>query len=184
MSGRYSVSTYMSVILAVLILLGGVIAGSGVLAQGAAPSADATPGAVDVGGAVLGGIEPVVAPDYRLEMFETEWAPGSYVTMHTHPMALVACVVSGSLGFSIQHGAATLTRGGSGEEPEAIQQLELNTEYVLEPRDCVAFDHFATHTVHTAWNASDETTILWEADLLKLGEPPTTFVNAQGTPVS
>jgi hypothetical protein len=133
---------------------------------------------------MLGGVEPAIVPGYRLEIFETEWEPGAYVTMHTHPTTIVVCVVSGSLGFSIQQGAATLTRGGTGETPESTKPLDLNVEYVLEPRDCVAFDHFAVHTVHTAWNASDETTVLWEADLFKIDEPFTTFVNEQGTPVS
>ena len=162
-------------------LLGLVAAGA--LAQGGPPPPDAAPGAVDVTGAALGGIDSAVAPGYRLVMAETVFATGGYVTRHTHPSAIVACVKSGSLGFALQHGTATVTRGGTGATPEATEPLAPNAEVVLAPRDCVTFDHFAAHTEHTAWNAGDEPTVLWEARLLKADEPFTTFVDAQGTPV-
>jgi hypothetical protein len=153
------------------------------LAQGGPPPADAEPGAPGVTGPELGALEPVVAPGYRLRMVETVFAPGSYVTAHTHASALVVCVQAGALGFSIQHGAATIARAGGADAPESTEPLALNAEVVLEPRDCVSFDEFATHTIHTAWNASEETTVLWEAHLHKADEPFTTFVNEHGTPV-
>ena len=164
------------------VVLVGVV-GAGALAQGGPPPPDATPGAVGTSGVVLGGIDPAVAPGYRLAVVENTWAPGAYVTRHTHATAIVVCVQSGALGFAIQAGAATVTRGGTGATPEATEPLALNTEVVLEPRDCVAFDHFAAHTEHTGWNASDGPTVLWEARLLKIGEPFTTYVDEQGTPV-
>jgi hypothetical protein len=117
-------------------------------------------------------------------MAETVFAPDSYVTQHTHPTAIVVCVQSGALGFAIQAGTATVTRSETQGTPEAAEQLALNTDVVLEPRDCVAFDEFAAHTVHTAWNASADTTVIWEARLVKTDEPFTTFVDAMGTPVS
>jgi quercetin dioxygenase-like cupin family protein len=157
---------------------------AGVLAQGGPPPPDATPGAVGFGNVLLGGVDPAVATGYRLEMRENTFAPGAYVTRHTHPTAIIVCVQSGALGFAIQDGAATVTRGGSGTTPEGVEPLDVNTEIVLEPRDCVAFDEFAEHTEHTGWNASDETTVVWETRLLKVGEPYTTFVDEQGTPVA
>jgi len=156
---------------------------AGALAQSGPPPADATPGAPGVSGPELGAIEPAAAPGYRLRMVETVFAPGAYVTMHTHAAALVVCVQSGALGFSIQQGAATVARAGTGDAPESTEPLVLNAEVVLEPRDCVAFDEDAAHTIHTAWNASDGETVLWEAHLHKADEPFTTFVDAQGTPV-
>jgi hypothetical protein len=159
----------------------GLIAAGAIAQEGEFPPADATPGAVGVSGAVLGAVSPIAAPGYSLEMFYMEWAPGAYVTAHTHPMAFVTCVESGALGFTLEAGSATLTRAASPEEPE---QLELNVEAVLGPQDCVAVDNEASRTIHTARNAADETTVAWEADLYKLGEPPTTFVDAMGTPVS
>jgi hypothetical protein len=157
-----------------------VITAGTIAQEGDSPPADATPGSIGVSGAVLGAVAPIAAPGYSLEMFLMEWAPGAYVTAHTHPMAFVTCVESGALGFTLQAGSATLTRAASPEQPE---QLQLNVEAVLGPRDCVAVDNEATRTIHTARNAADGTTVAWEADLYKLGEPPTTFVDEMGTPV-
>ena len=159
------------------------LVGSSIFAQGGPPPPDATPGSVDVTTTVLGGTDVAVAPGYRLVSAEVVIAPGGYGTSHTHASAIVNCVISGSLGFAIQTGAATVTRGGTGAEPEATEPLELNTEVVLEPRDCVAFDQFTTSTAHTPWNPGDQPTVLISTRLLKVDEPFTTFVDAQGTPV-
>jgi hypothetical protein len=169
------------VAIVIVVSIGAV--GVGVLARSGPPPADATPGAVGTSGVPLAAIDPAVAPGYQLVVVENTWAPGAYVTRHTHPTAIVVCVQSGALGFAIQHGAATITRGGTADAPGEPERLALNTEVVLEPRDCVAFDHFAAHTEHTGWNASDGPTVLWEARLLKVGEPFTTYVNEMGTPV-
>ena len=96
----------------VVVLLG--MLGAGTIARSGPPPADATPGEVGVAGAVLGAIAPVAAPGYRLQMTELVWAPGAYATSHTHPLAQVVCVQSGSLGFRLEEGAATVFRGGSG----------------------------------------------------------------------
>lgn len=156
---------------------------AGVLAQTGPPPADATPGAVGIAGVSLGGVDPAVAPGYRMEVVELTWEPGAYATRHFHPTALVTCVQSGALGFAMQVGAATLTRGGTADEPGSPEPIALDTEIVLQPRDCIAFDHFTAHMEHTGWNAGDGPLVLWEARLLKAGEPFTTYVDAQGTPI-
>ncbi len=157
------------------------LAAAGAMAQGPPPP-DATPEQSGVSGDVLGALAPVAAPGSRLQMTELVWAPGAYATQHFHPLAQIACVQSGALGMTMQEGAATVIRGGPGSTPEATAPMALDTEVILEPRDCVAYDEFAAHTVHTVWNASDEETILWTADLVEQGEPYTTYVNALGTP--
>lgn len=159
------------------------LAAAGVLAWGGPPPADAPPGEVGIGGAVLGAIAPAATPGYRLQMTELVWEPDAYATSHSHPLAQIACVQSGALGMSIQQGATTVIRGGAGPTPESVEPLPPDTEVVLGPRDCVAYDEFAAHTVHTAWNASEGTTVLWTADLVAVGEPYTTYVDALGTPV-
>ena len=160
----------------------GIIA-VGASAQGTTIPADATPGDVGISGAVLGAFAPVAAPGYRLQMTELVWEPGAYSTSHSHPLAQVACVLEGSLGMSLQEGAATLTRGGAGSTPDSSEPVPLNQEIVLGPRDCVSYDEYAKHTVHTVWNASKGTTRMWMADLVKNGEPYITYVNVEGTPV-
>jgi hypothetical protein len=170
------------------LILIGLIAGlmamsAGVFAQGGPPPADAPPGDVGFKGTVLAGIEPVVAPGYRLVLAEAVFEPGAYVTSHVHPTAIVVCVQSGALGFAIQHGTATITRAAADGGEPTTETLPLNTETTLDPRDCVAFDHFASHTAHTGWNASDGQTVLMEARLLEMDTPFTVFVDAEGTPV-
>ena len=76
------------------------------------PPADATPGAVGITGVPLGGLEPVSAPGYRLEVVELTWESGAYATRHFHPTALITCVQEGALGFVLHHGAAMLVRVG------------------------------------------------------------------------
>jgi quercetin dioxygenase-like cupin family protein len=147
------------------------------------PPADATPGAVGITGVPLGGLEPVAAPGYRLEVVELTWESGAYATRHSHPTALITCVQEGALGFVLHHGAAMLVRGGTADAPGSPEPLELEAEVVLEPRDCITFDEFASHMEHTGWNASEGTTVLWEARLLDPEQPFTTYVDAMGTPV-
>lgn len=122
---------------------------------------------------VLGAVAPVAAPGYRLQMTQLVWDPGSSVIPHSHPIAQVACVNSGALGMTLQQGAATVTRAGSGTGPATIEQMPLNTPVIIGPGDCIAYDEFAEHTVHTVWNASDGTTVLWMSDLVRKGEPYT-----------
>jgi hypothetical protein len=155
---------------------------AGVMAQDR-PEADATPGAVGIASVPLGAVDPVSAPGYRLQLVELTWAPGDYATRHFHPTALITCVQDGALGFVLQAGAATLTRGGTPDAPGQPEPLALDAEVVLAPRDCITFDEFAAHMEHTGWNASDGTTILWETRLLDPEQPFTTYVDDQGTPV-
>ena len=157
---------------------------TGVLAQGGPPPADAEPGAPGVSAVVLSGLDPVVAGGQGLEMREFTWAPGSYVTPHTHPAAFLICVQSGAIGFSIQSGAAVVTRAGGAGTPVAAEPLAVGDEVVLQPRECVAVDEAAARTIHTAWNASDETSVTIETYLFARDQPGRTFVDAEGTPVS
>jgi quercetin dioxygenase-like cupin family protein len=156
---------------------------AGALARGGPPPADATPGEVGVSGAVLGAIVPVAAPGYRLQVTELVWQPGAYATSHTHPLAQVVCVQSGALGFRLEEGAATVIRGGAGPTPAAMAPLSLDSAVVIAPRGCIAYDDLAAYHVHTVWNASDGETVLWMADLVEIGLPYTTYVDARGTPV-
>ena len=162
-------------------LLGLAVAGA--LAQDVLRPPDATPGTVGISGAVLGAIAAAAAPGFRLQMTELVWTPGAYATSHTHPLAQIARVTSGALGMMLQQGAAMVTRGGIGPTPETTAPLALDTEVILRPRDCISYDEFADPTIHTVWNASDETTTIWTADLVEMGKPYTTLVDAQGTPI-
>jgi hypothetical protein len=155
-----------------------------VLARANQPPPDAAPGAVGFQGALLAAIDTSAAPGYELQLAQSVFEPGAYVTSHIHPTAIVVCVQSGALGFALQHGSGMVTRGAGPGTPTTQEPLMPGTEITLEPQDCVAFDHFAVHTSHTGWNASDGETVLIEARLVKKGEPFTVFINAEGTPVT
>jgi quercetin dioxygenase-like cupin family protein len=76
-----------------------VLAGLPGNVRGAQEGTPLPPGAVGVTGAVLGAFPVAVAPGYELQVFRSEWAPGSSIDTHTHPGALVSCVESGELFF-------------------------------------------------------------------------------------
>lgn len=157
---------------------------AGVLAQGGAPPADAEPGAPGISFVTMSGLDPVAAGGHGLEMRLYTWEPGSYVTAHTHPAAFIVCVQSGAVGFSIQSGAAVVTRAGdTPATPATSEPMAVGNEVVLEPGDCVAADDAASRTIHTAWNASDETSITIETYLFDRELPGRTFVDAMGTPI-
>ena len=156
----------------------------GVFARANQPPPDATPGAVGFQGAVLAAIDTSVAPGYQLQLAESVFEPGAYVTSHIHPTAIVVCVQSGALGFALQHGSGTVTRSAPAGTPTTTEPLMPGAEIILQPRDCVSFDHFVSHTSHTGWNASDGPTVLIEARLVKSGEPYTVFIDALGTPIA
>ena len=171
--------------LSALLVIGGLfmLIAATALAQDSPPS-DASPGAPGVTAVVLSGIDPVAAGGQGLEMREFAWEPGSYVTPHTHPAAFIICTQVGALGFSIQSGSAVVTRAGNAGTPVAAEPMAVDDEVVLEPRECVAVDEAAARTIHTAWNASDETTLTIETYLFARDQPGRTFVNALGTPVA
>jgi hypothetical protein len=147
------------------------------------PPADATPGTQGISVAVLSGLDPSNAGGQGLEMREFTWEPGAYVTPHTHPAAFIICTQSGALGFSIQSGAAVVTRSTGIGTPTAAEPMASGDEVVLAPRDCVAVDQSEAGTIHTAWNASDQQTITIETYLFDRDLPGRTFVDAQGTPI-
>lgn len=170
--------------LATLGLIGFI--GASVMAQDGRPSADTEPGASGISFVALGGVDPLAADGHGMEMRRYTWEPGSYVTPHTHPAAAaIACVEVGAVGFSILSGAAVVTRAGdSAGTPAVSEPMAVGDEVILEPGDCFAMDEAADSTIHTVWNASDETTITIETYLFNRDLPGREFVNEQGTPVS
>lgn len=140
------------------------------------------PGAVGISAAVLGAIAPAGAPGYELQLFRSEWAPGSSINTHTHPGALVSCVEAGELHFAIQAGAAFVIRAHDAGTPAPPEAIAPNQPVVYGVGDCVAFDQDAAATVHTAWNDGSEPVVLWEAHLYHVGQKASTFTKAQGTP--
>jgi hypothetical protein len=149
---------------------------------------DASPelpqGAVGVSAAVLGAILPTSEVGYELQLFRSEWDPGSSISSHTHPGALVSCVESGELTFALQSGAATVIRAHDAGTPAPTEAIAVGTPITYGPGDCVSFDQDAVTTAHTAWNAGSEPVVLWEAHLYQAGEPATTFTEEAAIPAA
>lgn len=160
------------------------LAGGWMFARAQESTPELPQGAVGVTAAVLGAFPVNAAPGYDLQVFRSEWAPGSSISMHAHPGALVSCVESGTLSFAIQTGAATVIRQHGAGTPAPVEEMVVGQPITYGSGDCVAFDEDAAHTTHTAWNEGSETVVLWEAHLYKADAPATTFVNEQGTPES
>lgn len=159
--------------------------GANVMAQDGPPPSDTEPGATGITFVVLGGLDPVVAGGQSMEMREYTWEPGAYATSHTHPAAAaIACVTVGSFGLLIDSGAAVVTRASDSADTEpTTEQVAIGEEVILEEGDCFTMDEAADSTIHTIWNASDETTITTETFLFDRELPGRVFVNEQGTPV-
>lgn len=172
-----------------------LLSGFGVLAQSDAPPPDAVPGSYGFRGTLLAAVDTSVAPGYQLQLAESIVEPGAYVTSHMNPTVVLVCVRSGALGFALQHGSATVTWFTQPAIPPANdpllsgdvdvqRQLLPGTEVTLQPRDCIAFDHFIDRTAHTSWNPSDGQTVLIEARLVEMGSPYTQFVDVLGNPIA
>ncbi|MDQ3653948.1 MAG: hypothetical protein M3457_02565 [Chloroflexota bacterium] len=181
-SSRLLHSLAVTVLLVVLVIAAftGARSTAGV-AQDATPMAgmdemDMPVGAVGLTSVVLARISPPVTPDQELQLVRVDVAAGATVTAHTHPGTIALCLESGSPTFGVTQGTVTMTQAATAATPEAAVNLEMGTETVLQPGDCLTFD--ATNTVHTLHNPGGPA-VIWQAHLYALGQPPTTFL---GTP--
>ena len=158
----------------VLVLLAGAFA-AGRVHPGAAAQ-DATP-AAEVALEPLGHGLPAAAPGYELSLYRVALAPGAAVPPHTHPGASVLYVESGTVGFTLVEGEASLTRAGAAATPAAEgEPLTIGTEVTLAAGDALFFP--GEHG-DSARNAGDGPAVVWLANLYTAGEP---FLTLIGTP--
>ena len=144
---------------------------------------DATPEAplpfAGVTGAILAKMESTAAPGYELQLFRAEWEPGSYSELHTHPGWNIACAETGAFSFMIEEGPLTyVVRKGADGAPMEPEALTPGVEIEVPAGDCVLQEE---GTVHLARGIADETTVIWEAHLYKVGEKATTFIEAEAS---
>jgi hypothetical protein len=92
------------------------------------------------------------------------------VDAHTHPGTLIATVDSGSLVFTLLHeGEMNINRAAVGGTPSVVEPLTLNQETVLEAGDWF----LETGMIHSAFNTSDEPTVIIISGLIETGQPLT-----------
>ena len=167
------------------------IGGMGLAALAAArwaPAAaqDTTPaptGAVGVSMQVLGAGLPASAPGLELTLRRLTIAPGGHLPAHSHPGALVIFVEAGTWGYTALGGTAQLTRAAVGGTPTPAEVMPVGAEVVLTPGDWI----FVEDPQDDFRNAGEEDVVLVSANLARVGEPFTTFMDGMdmgGTPTS
>jgi quercetin dioxygenase-like cupin family protein len=128
------------------------------------------PCATDVTAEMLGSGTPVDVEGKTLVSVRMTIAPGGGVDAHTHPGTLVATIDSGSLVFTLLHeGEMNVNRAAVGGTPSVVEPLTLNQETVLEAGDWF----LETGMVHSAFNTSDEPTVIIISGLIETGQPLT-----------
>jgi hypothetical protein len=118
---------------------------------------------------VYGSGESSRSPGNTLYAVVFTFQPGAEALPHGHPGTVLISVSSGTLGWTLVSGAATLTRGvasGSPSAPEAV--TETGVELILEVGDSMFYD---SDVIHTARGAGDAPSIVQVAFLLTTGEP-------------
>lgn len=132
------------------------------------------PCATGVTAEMLGSGAPVEAEGKTLVSVRLTIAPGGGVDAHTHPGTLVATVDSGSLVFTLLHeGEMNINRAASGGTPSVAEALTMNQETILEAGDWF----LETGMVHSAFNTSDEPTVIIISGLIETGQPLTICVD-------
>src|SRR5215212_12071257 len=123
--------------------------------------AGATPQTTDttaVAKEILGQGGSAVAPDRVLLLQRRTFAPGSDSGAHPAPGPTVLFVDSGTVEFSVDEGAALLTRRGASEE----EPVGAGDEVDLEQGDAVFYDE---GVVHDVGNVYDDPAVTLEARL-------------------
>src|SRR5262249_4717529 len=113
-------------------------------AQPASPMAMGTP--VGFMPQLLASGLPAIAPGKVLGLYRVTFAPGGFVTLHAHPGASLIYVESGTLGYTLQRGQATLTRAAAAGTPGPTEQLTPGVEVLAQPGDSL-FEQQGVHHV-------------------------------------
>jgi hypothetical protein len=144
------------------------------------PNPITIPCAVNASAQVLGST-PVGDGTQTLIQARVIFGPGGSIGAHTHPGVLVLTVESGQFGFTpIGDGEMTVNRAATAETEAVSEPMVLNEETVVNPGDWFV----ETGMVHTGVNLSDEATTVLLTGLITTGEPLTSCVDQDATPMS
>lgn len=129
---------------------------------------------------VLGRGTPAGGEGQALVLARVTFEPGGGIGPHTHPGTLVQTVESGRFGFTlIEEGEMALMRSGGAGTPAAAESIPVGPEVELGPDDWFV----ETGMVHTGRTLGDEPVVLTYAGLFVEGQPLTTCVDEQATPM-
>ena len=117
---------------------------------------------------VFGAVDSVRSPGNTMYAARFTFQPGAEAAPHGHPGTTLIGVSSGTLGWGLVEGAATLIRGAASAAPGAPEAVTPGTEVILEVGDGMFYED---DVIHTARGAGDEPTIVQVSFLLTAGEP-------------
>jgi len=163
------------------------------LAAGRSPLTGAQAGTPAAGTPAGGDTPPFVAlavsetlPGQVVVLTRTISPPGpeGVLAPHVHPAPFIAFVESGTLGFVLHRGRATIARAGGGtpvpDAPAEGEPLPLGTEVLAGPGDWLFIDGGAVIGERAAGDAPLVTLV---AAAGPADEPPVILTNEEGTPV-
>ncbi len=156
-------------IFSVIVVGGGAVA----IAQETTPAADAPITAAElapgVTAEVFGGAPSARAPGQTLYVARFTFQPGSEIFPHGHPGTTLLGVSSGTLGWTLVTGTASVIRGAGAGATGPVEIIsEPGQDVVLNPGDTIFYED---DVVHTARGAGDEPAIVQATLLLTAGEP-------------
>lgn len=108
------------------------------------------------------------APDQTVYLARFVFQPGAGIFLHGHPGTTVLAVTSGSFGWTLETGTASVVRGAAAGATEVEPLSEPGTEVVLEVGDAIFYEEDVTHT---AYGAGETETVVWGTFVLTTGAP-------------
>jgi hypothetical protein len=126
--------------------------------------------------------DPSLAPGMVLELGRLTWEPGYTIAMHTHPAIDVIYGLSGEVAWSIEDGAAEVTRPAVDGTPVPVETLEPGAEAVVGPGDSITFDYPKTGMYHAARVVGDSPAVMLLATIYDPSQELTVYRDDAGTP--
>lgn len=170
-----------SILLLMLLGCALVLAGP-VRAQEASPAAggiaviELAPG---VTAEVLAAAPSAGAPGQTVYVARFVFQPGAEIFAHEHPGTTVLGVASGSFGWTLLAGKASVVRGAATGGTAVDEITEPGTEVILETGDAI---YYEGDVVHTARGAGNTETVVLGTLVLDAGAPLLTPVDTDATP--
>lgn len=113
------------------------------------------------------------APQRELILSRVVVDPGATLALHHHRGTQVARIVSGTLNYTVERGAAVVRRGEADRNPRRVRRIGAGQTARLRPGDWIVEQ---PSDVHRAANRTGSRVVIYLATLLKAGAPPATPV--------
>ena len=139
----------------------GILVGT-VIAQSSGPAAKREPLAQS---AVVKG-----AKNRTLGLSRVTIPPGGTIALHHHQGTQVAYIQAGTLTYTVQSGSVSVMSGSS-DAPKLVRKIKAGQTGKIKPGQWIVEQ---PTTIHMARNAGSAKVVIYIANLLKTGAPPST----------